>query len=128
MSVIAGERRIVSVLIADIAGSTPIAEKLGPERYKFLFDELVRLPSTLSELQWLELVVEERGGAAPEYRFRHGLVQEVAYGTLVEARRRELHRAVAEALEAMSRESPEEVWGLLAHHFTEAGDSDRAVE
>jgi class 3 adenylate cyclase len=43
MSVPAGERRIVSVLVADIAGSTPIAEKLGPERYKFLFDDLVRL-------------------------------------------------------------------------------------
>jgi adenylate cyclase len=42
MSVTAGERRVVSVLVADIAGSTPIAEKLGPERYKFLFDEIVR--------------------------------------------------------------------------------------
>src|SRR5712691_11379603 len=43
MSVSAGERRIVSVLVADVAGSTSIAEKLGPERSKFLFDEVVRL-------------------------------------------------------------------------------------
>src|SRR5829696_285505 len=43
MSVAAGERRIVSVLIADVADSTPIGEKLGPERSKFLFDEVVRL-------------------------------------------------------------------------------------
>jgi class 3 adenylate cyclase len=43
MSVTAGERRIVSVLVADIAGSTPIADKVGPERYKYLFDDLVRL-------------------------------------------------------------------------------------
>ena len=42
MSVTAGERRVVSVLVADVAGSTSIAEKLGPERYKFLFDEIVR--------------------------------------------------------------------------------------
>src|ERR671930_1419117 len=39
----AGERRIVTVLMADIAGSTAIGEQLGPERSKFLFDEVVRL-------------------------------------------------------------------------------------
>ena len=43
MSVTAGERRIVSVLVADVAGSTSIAERLGPERSKFLFDDVVRL-------------------------------------------------------------------------------------
>ena len=43
MSVTAGERRIVSVLVADVAGSTSIAEKLGPERSTFLFDDVVRL-------------------------------------------------------------------------------------
>jgi ABC-type transport system substrate-binding protein/class 3 adenylate cyclase len=87
-----------------------------------------RLLPTLSELQWLQLVVEERGGAAPEYRFRHGLVQEAAYGTLVEAQRRELHLRVGEALAELHRDSPGEVYGLLAHHFTEADDADRAVE
>src|SRR5438093_12152486 len=39
----AGERRIVSVLLADIAESTAIGERLGPERSKFLFDEVTRL-------------------------------------------------------------------------------------
>ena len=39
----AGERRIVSVLVADVAGSTSIAEQLGPERSKYVFDEVVRL-------------------------------------------------------------------------------------
>ena len=39
----AGERRIVSVLLADIADSTAIGERLGPERSKFLFDEVTRL-------------------------------------------------------------------------------------
>src|SRR6266540_2554217 len=43
MSEPAGERRIVTVLMADVAGSTTIGEQLGPERSKFLFDEVVRL-------------------------------------------------------------------------------------
>jgi ABC-type transport system substrate-binding protein/class 3 adenylate cyclase len=87
-----------------------------------------RLLPTLSELQWLQLVVEERGGAAPEYRFRHGLVQEVAYGSLVEARRRDLHRLVGEALLELHPDSPVETYGLLARHFAEADEPDRAVE
>src|SRR5262245_4005232 len=43
MSVPGGERRVVSVLLADVADSTAIGERLGPERSKFLFDEVVRL-------------------------------------------------------------------------------------
>jgi ABC-type transport system substrate-binding protein/class 3 adenylate cyclase len=97
----------------------PLLERLMPR---------TRLLPTLSELQWLQLVTEERSGAAPEYRFRHGLVQEVAYGTLLDARRRELHRAVGEALEEIHRDAPAEVYGLLAHHFVEADEPARAVE
>src|SRR5690242_1206595 len=43
MAVIDGERRVVAVLMADVAGSTAIGERLGPERSKFLFDEVMRL-------------------------------------------------------------------------------------
>ena len=43
MAVATGERRIVSVLVADVAGSTAIGEKLGPERSKFLIDEVMRI-------------------------------------------------------------------------------------
>src|SRR6266516_4766165 len=39
----AGERRIVTVLMADVAGSTTIGEQLGSERSKFLFDEITGL-------------------------------------------------------------------------------------
>ena len=41
MALIAGDQRIVSVLAADVVGSTTIGERLGPERSKFLFDEIV---------------------------------------------------------------------------------------
>ena len=97
----------------------PLLERLLPR---------ARLLPTLSELQWLELVVEERSGPAPEYRFRHGLVQEAAYNTLLEARRRELHLRVGEALLELHRDSPAEVYGLLARHFAEGDEPERAVE
>src|SRR3954463_9025724 len=44
-----GDRRVVSVLMADVAGSTAIGERLGPERSKFLFDEVMRLMTTVIE-------------------------------------------------------------------------------
>src|ERR687891_2013041 len=43
MAVAAGERRIVSVLVADVVGSTAIGQALGPERSKFLIDEVMRI-------------------------------------------------------------------------------------
>jgi ABC-type transport system substrate-binding protein/class 3 adenylate cyclase len=86
-----------------------------------------RIAPALSELQRLELVVEQRRRPVPEYSFRHGLVQEVAYASLLEARRLELHRKVGEALEEVHREAPEQVFGLLGSHFAKAGERERAV-
>ena len=59
----------------------------------------------LSELMRLDLIVEVSRRPAPEYRFRHGLVQEVAYGSLLEPARRSLHRRIGEALETLYGES-----------------------
>jgi ABC-type transport system substrate-binding protein/class 3 adenylate cyclase len=86
------------------------------------------LQPALTELQRLDLVVEKRRRPNPEYGFRHGLVQEVAYASLVESKRRKLHRRVGEALEDIYRESPEESYALLARHFSEADVAEKAVE
>src|ERR1700733_6030333 len=43
MSATTGTQRIVTVLFADVVGSTAIGERLGPERSEFLFDEVVAL-------------------------------------------------------------------------------------
>ncbi|MEK6275755.1 MAG: ABC transporter substrate-binding protein [Actinomycetota bacterium] len=116
----AGTREVLNV--ASVIGRNfglPLLERVAPGS---------SLLPALSELQRLELVVEERRRPAPEYRFRHGLVQEVAYATLVEQRRRELHGRVGRALEELHRDSPSEVYGLLARHFSEAGEAEAAVE
>jgi len=107
--------------IASVAGrsfATPLLEELLPG---------VRLAPLLGELQRLDLVVEQRRRPVPEYRFRHGLVQEVAYASLPESRRQELHRRTAAALEELHRESLDEIAGLLAYHLAEAGEKARAA-
>ena len=113
-------REILS--LAAVIGRTfgmPLLERIVPR------DEL--LPA-LSELQRLDLIVEKRRRPNPEYRFRHGLLQEVAYANLLESTRRKLHKRVGEALEEIYRESPEEVFALLARHFDEANEPEKAVE
>ena len=75
----------------------------------------------------LDLIVEVRRRPAPEYRFRHGLVQEVAYTSLLEPARRSLHRRIGEALEALYGESRDEVYGPLARHFAEADVPEQAA-
>ena len=75
----------------------------------------------------LDLIVEVSRRPAPEYRFRHGLVQEVAYGSLLEPARRGLHRRIGEALETIYGEHNESVYGPLARHFAEADEPERAA-
>jgi ABC-type oligopeptide transport system substrate-binding subunit/class 3 adenylate cyclase len=82
---------------------------------------------SLLDLQRLDLVREARRWPEPEYRFKHALIQEAAYRTLVATRRRELHRRAASWLEQRFAGREPEVAGLLAHHWLAAEDEDRAV-
>ena len=69
-------------------------------------------------------------GVAPQssYLFKHALVQDAAYGTLLRARRQELHARVATALEQHFPYLVERRPELLAHHLTAAGDTERAID
>jgi ABC-type oligopeptide transport system substrate-binding subunit/class 3 adenylate cyclase len=85
------------------------------------------LRATLSELQRLDLVREGRRWPQPEYRFKHAMIQEAAYRTILTDQRTRLHRKAAEWLEGRYSGNEEEVFGLLAHHWLAAEDDDKAV-
>jgi len=85
------------------------------------------LPDALRELQRLDLIREQRRWPEPEYRFKHALIQEGAHRTLVSERRRQLHARAARWLEERHADAPEEVYALLAHHWLEADDDERAM-
>ncbi len=69
-------------------------------------------------------------GLPPEavYLFKHALVQDAAYDTLLRARRQDLHARVAAVLEHHFADLVERQPELLAHHLTAAGDVERAVD
>jgi class 3 adenylate cyclase/predicted ATPase len=61
------------------------------------------------------------------YLFKHALVQDAAYGTLLREPRRALHSRIADALESHFAEIAEKQPELLARHYTEAGLIEKAV-
>jgi predicted ATPase len=63
-----------------------------------------------------------------EYRFKHALIQDAAYDNLLKSRRLVLHRRVAEVLlDNVGGTAPAEP-ELLAHHFTQAGLTEAAIQ
>ena len=69
-------------------------------------------------------------GVAPQstYVFKHALVQDAAYGTLLRARRQELHARVAAVLEQHFGDLVDRRPELLAHHLTAASETERAID
>jgi tetratricopeptide (TPR) repeat protein len=69
-------------------------------------------------------------GTAPHasYSFKHALVQDAAYSTLLRAKRQELHARVAAVLEQSFADQVERQPELMAHHLSAGGDTDRAVD
>ena len=61
------------------------------------------------------------------YLFKHALVQDAAYGTLLREPRRALHARIAETLESQFAEIAENQPEVLARHCTEAGLIETAV-
>jgi predicted ATPase len=81
----------------------------------------------LLELKHLEFLYDRPGIAEPIYIFKHALTQEVAYDSLLTTRRQVLHAAAGHALERLYAEWLVERSEELAHHYTEAGLTEKAV-
>ena len=83
--------------------------------------------AALDQLVAAGLVFQRGTPPAAEYQFKHALVQDTAYGTLLRGPRQALHARIAAAVEARMPERVEREPEILAHHLAEAGQSDRAA-
>jgi tetratricopeptide (TPR) repeat protein len=63
-----------------------------------------------------------------EYLFRHALVQDAAYGSLLKQERRQLHGRVGEALEQLYPDRRGELSPVLGMHFEQAGQTEKAID
>jgi class 3 adenylate cyclase/predicted ATPase len=108
------------------------AAAIGREFSHALLASVVRQPepelrSALDRLIAAGLLF--RRGVPPHatYLFKHALVQDAAYGTLLRGPRRALHARIAETIESKFAESAENRPELLARHWTEAGLIEKAA-
>ena len=96
-----------------LAAAAPLAE---PE-----------LREALRRLVEAGLVFQRGAPPAAEYLFKHALVQDTAYSTLLRGPRRALHRRIAEALEERFPDFVETRPEIVAHHYGEAAIADKAI-
>ena len=85
------------------------------------------LQSALDRLADADLLIAEGAGPEAKYRFKHALIQDAAYDSLLKSRRQALHRRAAELLRDQREPAAAEP-EVIAHHFTQAGLDDLAIE
>jgi tetratricopeptide (TPR) repeat protein len=81
----------------------------------------------LNELEASGLIHLAQTQPELEYLFRHALVQDAAYSSILKQDRRRLHLAVGQVLEGLYPDRRDELAGMLAHHFIRAGDREKGV-
>jgi len=116
-----GEEGKRTVQLASVIGRQFLRRLL--ERIAGLTGEL---EGFLQELKALEIIYEQGLLPEPAYIFKHAVIQDVAYQSLLVQRRKELHRAVGRAIEELYPERVAEHYDELAHHFVEGDQWDEA--
>jgi class 3 adenylate cyclase/tetratricopeptide (TPR) repeat protein len=118
-----------------LAGTREVAQ-IGAALGKQFSHELIsavagmpqqHLDDALAHLARADLII--RRGTAPdvEYTFKHALVQDTAYSTLLRSRRQQLHGRIATTLESRFPEIVTAHPELVAQHYAEAGMPDKSV-
>jgi predicted ATPase len=85
------------------------------------------LQERLSQLVGAELLYQRGRPPRARYMFKHALIQDAAYGSLLKRTRQQYHQQIAQMLEAEFPETVEAEPELVAHHYTEAGFNEQAV-
>ena len=85
------------------------------------------LQAGLTQLVAAELLYQRGRPPRARYIFKHALIQDAAYGSLLKSTRQQVHRQIAEVLERQFPDTVETQPELLAHHYSEAGRSAQAL-
>jgi class 3 adenylate cyclase/tetratricopeptide (TPR) repeat protein len=81
----------------------------------------------LRQLVEAELVYQRGVASQATYLFKHALIQDTAYQSLLKSTRQQYHQRIAQVLAAQFPETAETQPELLAHHYTEAGLNEQAI-
>jgi predicted ATPase/class 3 adenylate cyclase len=85
------------------------------------------LQQALAKLVEADVLYQRGQPPQARYLFKHALIQEAAYQSLLKSRRQQYHSQIAQVMEERFPETVETQPELLAHHYTEAGLIERAI-
>jgi predicted ATPase len=119
--------------LAPVREVAQIGAALGRQFSHELIGAVAALPSAqlndaLGQLVGVELIYRRGSPPDAEYTFKHALVQDAAYGTLLRSRRQQLHARIATTLEGRFPDIVAAQPALLAHHCEEGGLTEKAVQ
>jgi predicted ATPase/class 3 adenylate cyclase len=118
--------------IPDVKEVAQVAACIGREFAYGVLANIIDMPQTvlteaLGRLTKAALVFQRGSPPMATYTFKHALVQDTAYASLLRSRRKETHRRIADALGAMAAEGEPAAPELIARHLTEAGELAAAI-
>jgi class 3 adenylate cyclase/tetratricopeptide (TPR) repeat protein len=112
----------VSAVIGRNFSSSVLVDVLRQEDF-----DLAPLPANLNELEQRGFIMPQAGLSDFDYLFKHVLVSDAIYSTLLKAERSDLHGQVGEAIEHMYPDRTAQLVELLARHYSYSPRSDRAL-
>jgi class 3 adenylate cyclase/predicted ATPase len=126
---------LVMARVDRLAGGRELAQLAAVLGREFGYDLLAAVanvdePALQSELAGLvqaEILYQKGPPPRSTYTFKHALLEDALYNALVKGKRQQFHRRIGETLEARFPQTVETKPELLAHHFTEAGQTEKAV-
>jgi predicted ATPase len=99
--------------------------------YKVLEEAAVTIEEVDQKLEYLrdvQLINERKQRDEVEFLFKHALAQQATYESIVEKTRKELHLKIAASIEKVFAGRIHEFYGMLAHHYSKAGQMPKAEE
>ena len=119
-------------LSEDLKQTMQVASVIGRDFAFRILKSIIELKEELrvhlTNLVGLEILYEKALYPELEYIFKHALIQEVAYESLLKQRRQEIHGRIARTIEELHADRLPEHYELLAHHYGKSENNDRAVE
>jgi class 3 adenylate cyclase/tetratricopeptide (TPR) repeat protein len=89
---------------------------------------LSELDQMLGRLQSSEFIYEQPAAGDAEYRFKHALTLEVAYGSLLIEHRKLLHERIGDAMESLFADRIDDHLKDIAHHYRRSGNTAKAID
>ncbi len=108
--------RLAEEVKTTLQNAAAIGRRFGATLLAAISDPLVEVSIHLATLKQLELVYETRSFPEAELAFKHAVIQDVAYQTLLARRRSDLHVAIGQVIEQVYADQIDDHLDLLVHH------------